>query len=157
LPAAQIPWIEDFEFTNDYDSITYCTNPSIVKYGRRCGQLTVSPTDSTVLATQINQNPPWDYPTGQEIWLELDYMAQVPFWIGFNGYYVAGGAITSVDQEQVLFTLPQPQWTHIYVKLSEIMAQVNANYYRVTFQALCPTGTAGGSVYLDNIKMVYFP
>jgi hypothetical protein len=156
LPSVTFPFgCETFENNNDYDSIKICSDPKIVKYGYKCGQITVTPSDSSVFATQIYVNPPYALPSGDEIWLEVDYQAQVPFWIGINGYFVTSGSVSSVDYEQVLFTLPQTQWTHVYVKLSEVVAQVNASFYRVTFQALNPSGGAGGSVYLDNIKIVY--
>jgi hypothetical protein len=159
LPSAYLGAfaVETFENGSgmDYDSLLKYANPSIVKYGMYCGKITVSPTDSSVTVTQSTLKPVYALPAGQEVWEEFDYQCTVPFWVGINGYYLTSGNISSVDYEQVLFLTPNPQWTHVYVKLSQLVAQVNANFYRLTFQALNPSGNAGGSVYLDNIKIVY--
>jgi hypothetical protein len=36
------------------------------------------------------------------------------------------------------------------------LASTQANYYKIYFEAVKPTTTNGGSVYIDNVKLVYF-
>jgi hypothetical protein len=159
LPAAKVMFNDDFELGTDYNSNMVRTTDS-VKYGTHCGKITVGPNDSSVVACQVNasggntgSNPgcPYTLRAGQEIWVELDYKSQVPFWSGIIAHFSSG----AIDTIQVLFLLPTETWSKQYIKLSETVGNEGASTFNLYFQALNPSGFAGGSVYLDNIRLVY--
>jgi hypothetical protein len=146
--ATNFVFTEDFEHGSSFDSIQQITGLN-VKYGSACGKITVSPTDSTVVALEHNAVT---VHSGQEIWLEIDYKSDVPFWIGFEGYFPSG----ATDQQQQLFVVANETWSKLYVTLSQAISQEGASTYKIFFQPLCPSGSSGGSLYLDNIKLVQF-
>ena len=155
--AAKVLFNEDFELNSDYNGNMVKTHDSI-KYGIWCGKITVGPNDSSVLACQQSASLgsgggtcPYVLTSGQEIWVELDYKSDVPFWSGIIAHFNSG----ATDTIQVLFLLPTNTWTKEYIKLSETVGNEGANTYNLYFQGLNPSGFAGGSVYLDNIRLVH--
>lgn len=116
------------------------------KYNQ-CGVLSVTSVDSNEMATSMEA---LDLPEGQEIWLEFDYKTDVPFYVG---YYGEGSG--TVIQIPVVFVNVQATWNHMYVKLSEPIAATDAPTYRIYFEALRIFGTAGGNVYVDNVRLVH--
>lgn len=154
--AAQLQFNEDFEITGDYNSNMTKTMDS-ARYGRYCGKITVGPNDSSVVACQQAASGgvpgcPYALTSGQEIWVELDYKSDVPFWSGIIAHFNSSGA---TDTIQVLFLLPTSTWTKEYIKLSETIGNEGADTYNLYFQGLNPSGNAGGSVYLDNIRLIH--
>lgn len=137
---------EDFEAGSAFDTDMMLANDSNVRYGTRCGVITAT-TDSSKEARQLAT---YDLPEGEEIWLEVDYKCEVPFYIGFYGY-ISGTAIRA----PVLFLTATSEWNKVYVKLSNMIAQADADSYNIYFEALRPYGSSGGSVYIDNVKVVY--
>ena len=147
-------FLEDFQGAgHDFDSITVCRDTN-ARYGGACGRITVSATDSNVIATQVSGTSPFPYAltVGQEVWLELDYKCDVPFWVGLDCNFTSAGYSA---QESVLLVLPSSTWKKIYVSFSQVVGSQQANNYNVFFQALNPTGNSGGNVYLDNIKLLH--
>jgi hypothetical protein len=150
---------EDFELGSDYNTnMTICYDS--VKYGRACGQITVGPNDSSVIACQQHASGgfagnacPYGLRSGEEVWVELDYKSQVPFWAGIIGNFSGGAS----DTIQLLFLLPTETWTKEYIKLSETVGTEDATTYSLFFQGLNPSGYTGGSVYLDNIRLIHAP
>ena len=152
-PAAGILFNEDFEISSEYNNNMTKTSDS-AKYGYFCGKITVGPNDSSVMACQKafgGQPAPYALTTGQEIWLELDYKSDVPFWSGIIAHFNSG----LTDTIQILFLLPTVTWHKEYIKLSETVGNEGANTYNLYFQGLNPSGYGGGSVYLDNIRLVH--
>lgn len=148
-----IEFNEDFEGGSDYNGNMVRSSDS-AKYGTTCGKMTVGPLDSTVTACQQYYNghdAPYALTPGQEIWVELDYKADVPVWAGCIAHFSSG----ATDTIQVLFLLPQANWTKEYIKLSQIVGNEGASTYNLFFQALNPYGFGGGSVYLDNIRLIH--
>ncbi|MEM1356834.1 MAG: hypothetical protein AAGF89_01465, partial [Bacteroidota bacterium] len=47
-------------------------------------------------------------------------------------------------------------WTKIYFNLSEIIVRSTLEEYQLIFSALLPPGEEAGTLYLDNIKLLYF-
>ena len=97
LPAATITCQENFENGTVYDSMHLVFSPDTnVRYGTRCGAITLTATDSDIVSTVLNPSltsgTAFTVSTGQEAWLELDYKSQVPFWIGVVGVYSAAKA-----------------------------------------------------------------
>lgn len=152
--GARFPFLEDFGFGNKFNnnlSLVGDTNALLVpgELVRQSGKFSVNLTDSATLVAQTNG---MDLPEGQEIWLELDYKCDVPFFIGF---FASDGSSTL--RVPVLFITEKPYWNKVYVKFSNYIGQFNQlNTYNLYFEALRPYGSAGGSVYIDNVKMVHF-
>jgi hypothetical protein len=147
---------EDFEVGSDYNTNLIVTHDS-AKYGKFCGKITVGPNDSSVTACQVHASGgtvgntcPYFLKAGDEIWVELDYRSDVPFWSGIIANFSDG----TTDTIQVLFLLPTTIWSKEYIKLSETIGDEGASTYSLYFQALNPSGFAGGSVYLDNIRLI---
>lgn len=142
-------FVNNFDITNGFNGFTLLTpaDDTTLRYGR-CATLSVNTVDSAKMATSIEAI---DLPEGQEIWLEFDYKCQVPF---FVGYYGEGNG--AVVQSAVLFVSTRSTWNHMYLKLSESIAAVDAPTYRLYFEALRPYGTTGGTVYIDNVRLVHF-
>ena len=155
LPAALFTFpVEDFEFNDDYDSIMVkisnaADSLNIIYYGSYCGRITTTLTDTDRISIQKNA---YSLPAGQEVWLEMDYKCDVPFWVGLIGNFNGANSTTM----QVLFVLPKPYWNKEYIKLSSLVGNIRADSYQLYFEALTPTGGTAGSVYLDNIKIVHF-
>ena len=145
---------EDFEgASTDYNTGMVWTKDS-VKYGTHCGKITVGPNDSSVFACQVAYNghaAPYTLTAGKEIWVELDYKGDVPFNFGVIPHFYDG----STDTLGVVFYLPQANWTKEYIKLTALIGQEGAYSYSLYFQALNPSGFAGGSVYLDNVRLIF--
>lgn len=140
---------QDFELGNGFNGLTLVADTN-AKYGNRCGAITVSgATDSNITATQINK---YDLPEGLEIWLEVDYKSEVPFFVGFYGNYISG----EVVRTPVVFVTAKPYWNKIYVKLSNYVGAARADTYNIYFEALRPIDSNGGTVYIDNVKLLHF-
>lgn len=136
---------EDFKFGNIFDGLTLDYDSSTNH--QTCGTVSVNTVDSSKEAHTINF---YDLPEGQEIWLELDYKAEVPFYVGFYGKFGS-----EVSQYPVLFLNPKATWNKVYIKLSEAIGATRANAYSIYVEALRPVGSSGGKVYIDNIKLVH--
>lgn len=137
---------ETFESTNGFNGFTL-VNDTSVKYGNWCARLTVNAVDSNKQASQINA---YTLPAGQEIWLEFDYRAEVPF---YAGYYANG---TTIYRQPILFINPKSSWNHIYIKLSTAIGTNPANTYNLFFEALRPVNSVGGNVWIDNVRVLHF-
>ena len=151
--ADSVMFNEDFEITSEYNSNMVRTTDS-AKYGHSCGKITVGPYDSSVIACQqayYGRSAPYPLTAGNEIWVELDYKSDVPLWSGIIEHFSSG----ATDTVQLLFLLPQTNWTKEYVKISQVVGQSGASTYNLFFQALNPSGFAGGSAYLDNIRLIH--
>ncbi|HLP49413.1 MAG TPA: hypothetical protein VK154_00870 [Chitinophagales bacterium] len=154
--SAKFALVDDFNSGNSFSlpsdgsaSIVSDGNVDPVYGGSRCLKLNVSALDSSTEVASVNA---FDLPEGLEIWLEVDYKAEVPFYIGFNGVFNNGVTL----QVPVLFVNPQAEWSKVYVKLSLLVGQTRADTYKIFFEALRPYGSTGGNVYIDNIKVVHF-
>ncbi|MBL0309240.1 MAG: hypothetical protein IPP77_06060 [Bacteroidetes bacterium] len=140
------PVLEDFESGNSFNGINRITTDTNIRYGNACGKISVSALDSNEMGTLIQSVT---LTAGKEVWVELDYKAAVPFYVGFNATYSAGN-----EPVPVLFVNPKEGWNKIYVNLTIPVGYRAANSYTLYFEALRIFGTEGGSVYLDNIKLL---
>ncbi|MFN8285564.1 MAG: hypothetical protein U0V74_02370 [Chitinophagales bacterium] len=152
--GTEFAFVDDFETSNNFTNMplelrTVDTASNNVAYGQRCGVLTVSATDSNELAYQ---STPIDLPEGEEIWVEVDYKSEVPFWFGYVGYF---NGSSSNSTNPFLFINAKNKWSKLYIKLSESLATIRADKYSIYFEALRPYGTNGGKVYIDNVKIVH--
>lgn len=138
----------DFETNSEFDGMSPISNDSVA-YGTSCGSLTVDLTDSTKLAYTIDS---FDLPNGREVWLEFDFKGTVPFYVGYFGLMPTGGT----SKTDAIYLNPRYTWRKVYLKLSELLASTQADYYKIYFEAVKPTGVSGGSIYVDNVKLVYY-
>ncbi len=144
--AAQFPLVDNFEFGSLFD--TNLKKVAEDPNGNYCGKITAT-TDSAVTSVQVGGG--MNLPEGQEIWLEVDYRCEIPFYIGFMANYAG-----SVVRTPVMFVTEKPEWNKLYVKMSQYVGVSQANSYNIYFEALRPFGSPGGSVWIDNVKVVHF-
>jgi hypothetical protein len=52
--------------------------------------------------------------------------------------------------------LPRGEWTKIYFNLSPIVGTANLSEFRVALSTLLNNEADAGTVYLDNMKLLYF-
>jgi hypothetical protein len=142
-------YIDNFETGNNFSNLTV-SNDTNLKYGLDYGRITVTTADSDVIAQQKSSTA-FTLPNGQEIWLELDYKADVPFWVGFVGNYSSSQQAVPIE-----LVLQKSYWNKIYIKFSNAVGSSPANSYMLYFEAVKPVGSSAGSVYLDNIKLVHY-
>jgi hypothetical protein len=152
--STQFSFVDDFDFGNGFGPTTNLAlvgSPEVdpVWGGSRCMKFSVDAVDS---AKEVACTTKYDLPEGQEIWLELDYKAEVPFYVGFYGTF-NGSSVTRVP---VAFIAQKDTWNKVYVKLSLAVGALRADTYNIYFEALRPYGSTGGSVYIDNVKLVHF-
>lgn len=140
--------LEDFESGNSFNGVQRITTDTNILYGSACGKISVSALDSNEMGTLIQ---PISLAAGREVWLEADYKAEVPFYIGVYANYTGGAPAMA----PVLFVTQKEGWNKIYVNFTNLVGYAGADSYTPYFEALRPFGTNGGSVYLDNIKLVH--
>lgn len=146
IKATKVAFADNFEIGNNFTDMGISNDSA--HYGTRCGTITVTAVDSNKMAYQTTNIP---LTAGQEIWLEVDYKSDVPFWVGYQGHYPGS---TVVSTNQVLFVNARSSWNKLYVKLSESVAASLASTYSIYFEALRPYGSNGGTVYIDNVKLL---
>ena len=154
VPATVFAIDEDFDAGNGFGlgphvSVVSDVNVDPIYGGSRCLKLNVTSVDSNVEAGYTNTIA---LPAGQEIWLEVSYKAEVPFYAGFYGNFNTGGVL----KQPVLFVTEKTEWSKVYIKLSNYVGVMHADTYTIYFEALRPYGSQGGSVYIDNVKLVHF-
>lgn len=151
-----VAWKEFFEpqafnFLLDPDSViravsdldTVCSD-----YG--CGAIHVRK-DQKAVNFWIDEPMEW-YDKTAYTYLELDYMSDISFSIGFNN---PNGVATSniVSSAEVLY--PSDHWQKVYINLGKLWADTYYYYpfIRLYFTALNESGKEG-NIYLDNMKVV---
>lgn len=140
--------LEDFESGNSFSGVNRLTNDSNILYGMACGKISVSAVDSNEIGKLIQSSK---LNAGTEVWVEIDYKAEVPFYIGFYANYSG-----SVARVPVVFVNSKTYWNKLYANLTIPVGNTGADSYTLYVEALRPYGTNGGSVYIDNIKLIHF-
>ena len=85
------------------------------------------------------------------VWLEVDYLADAPTVFGVIGARNVGS--TRVFDPGFL---PRPAWTKIYFNLGPVIGSAGLDELRVALSSLLPDDLTAGTVYLDNVKLLYF-
>ncbi len=154
-PNTLFSFITDFENGNNFHTfdgsdttLIRLTNSPEVKYGKYCGYICVDANHPVYQGETINAD---SLPSSGPVYVEMDYMCNIPFNIGLIG-------ITSGDTVDNWFEQINPisNWNKIYIDLTPYIASVDASVYQVAFNVTLPAGTPVGQVYLDNIKLVHF-
>jgi hypothetical protein len=151
-------YITDFEGANPYDSITKISKPnpdpeSTVYEGNAGGVMNMSATDTATIA-QLHDAVPI-VANARQVYIEMNYkMSKQP-----EIYTTVG--VAAIDASGVLTTYPltilKPRltWNKIYFNISNFVGQNAGSKFKIYFINNKLSGTAG-SVYVDNIKILYF-
>ena len=85
------------------------------------------------------------------VWLEMDFRSDA------NGQWGATGA-NGIDVIRFFDAgfRPRAEWTKVYFNLTETIIESTLDEYRINLTTLLPPELSEGSVYLDNIKLIYF-
>lgn len=96
--------------------------------------------------------------TDRQVWLELNYKNDMPFYLSLVGVTTGySEAFTPVYQFN-----NSSDWNKIYIKLNDAIQQAPNDQYRLFFQVSIPRDANGkptqltGTVYLDNIRLIHF-
>ncbi|MGB3802325.1 MAG: lipoprotein [Lewinella sp.] len=85
------------------------------------------------------------------VWLEVDFLAEAPTLFGVIGASANSG-VRVFDPG----FLPRSEWTKIYFNLGPVIGSANLEELRVALSSRLPDDLANGTVYLDNLKLLYF-
>ncbi len=98
-----------------------------------------------------------DLPSGQPVYLELDYAANHPFTIGIQGTVAGTTAQATSDLVIVLPTNEETQeWSKIYVNLTNFVSENSgANEFEVYLEVTRSANYNDPLIYFDNLKVVY--
>lgn len=153
-------FVEDFEqgnlFTFDLDGNpdTYLELATAGRFeGNRSGQITLEYDYTTCeVATVVeyaiyNEDNP-----ASPIYLELNYKNNIPFEVGIMGF--DNNAL--VDKVYIAGMNTKEDWNKIYVNLTDYVANMKADVYKITIRASKGTDVETGEIFLDNIKLLYF-
>ncbi len=141
--------LQDFSFGSEFDATKMSRVRDTLNNNNWYGVISTL-TDSSQEAAQSTT---YALPFDRDVWLEFDYKSEVPFFVGFYGNYLSGA---SVVRYPVLFLTPRDTWIKIYLKLTDQINSVRADQYNLFFEALRPYGSTGGSVCIDNVKLVHY-
>ncbi len=136
--------IEDTSSAN----IGVISDPQQVRSGNGSGMVTMTNNKPVFLA--FTTWPLVNLPLGRRMYLEIDFKGDVALEIGIE---------TINPQVRQLFALglnPQPDWTKVYVDVSDLIAsQFQTNSLRFYFRSQKPTSLGEASIFIDNIKFIY--
>ncbi len=90
--------------------------------------------------------------TPVNVWVEADYLSDAPGIFGVIGQQ--GGIPVRVFDPGFL---PRAEWTKIYFNLSSVVVAADVPELRIALSLLLDAERAGGTVYLDNLKLLYLP
>ncbi|WP_116108625.1 hypothetical protein [Lewinella sp. IMCC34191] len=85
------------------------------------------------------------------VWLEVDFLSEAPTLFGVLG--TGGNAGVRVFDPGFV---PRTSWTKIYFNLGPVIGSAGLGELRIALSSLLPDDLAGGTVYLDNLKLLYF-
>ena len=128
---------------------TVTPQSAVVRSGAQAGAITLSDTARLVeVATGVTFRdlnvPPVN------VWMEVDFLADAPTLFGVIGQR-DGTPVRVFDPG----FLPRPDWTKIYFNLGPVIGSADLAELRIALSTLLPTDLGSGSVYLDNLKLLY--
>jgi hypothetical protein len=127
-----------------------------VKYGKYCGYICVDENHPYYQGENVNAD---SLPSDGPVYVEMDYMCDIPFNIGLIGIIAPGDTILPANYfEQIN---PISTWNKIYIDLNtnNLLGTANSEgaiQYQIAYYVSLPSGASVGHVYLDNIKLVHF-
>ena len=144
-------YFEPTSFSTNFDStfIWVKDSASAACTGKGFGMLTIP--DSVSIATfsiLTNLTPQ----TGQVLYLEMDYQTDLELYINLMGFRNgSGGTASSVP---VMCLVPNQKWQKIYINLGRAWSVYNYNTPITVFFQLANPNHTGGSVRIDNVKII---
>jgi hypothetical protein len=160
--STEFAFIEDFESAGFQivksesadTNIIFVTDPTIVKYGDKCGGIFLGPSDSLYAGST---NEYLNLPKGQEVYLEIDFRNDNSMLMGL--LYETFG-VQSQDDPLIQMnpqTTGTEVWKKMYINLKDnVSAQISASNYDIYFLSILDKGKTTSSFYIDNIKVVHF-
>lgn len=160
-------WIEDFEaagikLEDDINSVAEITTVVAAGSGieqpfngNKFGRISLDETLNSWVGNSVDSDV-LNLPTGQEIYLEIDYHNTNRITTGLLAVSPSG----TLDNPNIQMN-PQTEadvvWKKIYIDLREIVASsASGSYFQLSFQALLDDEETTGEINIDNIKVVYF-
>ncbi|NCX95411.1 MAG: hypothetical protein EBX41_03185 [Chitinophagia bacterium] len=99
--------------------------------------------DTTLIAFTI--------PANKDVYLEFNYKNTVPFAVGLRSN------ITGYSYMRYLAGVyPSAKWSKFYVPLRDFAGHYPGDRYTLYIKAQLPEGYTTGTVFLDNIQLIYF-
>jgi len=154
-------WIEDFENVTlaieddpvSQANIVKDNDPLILEWGNYYGKVELTSLDSIWVAYTSGA---MYLPRGQEVYMEVDYYNTNNLITGVIG--ISSSSIVNNQNIQLNDQKPEEvKWKKIYIDLKEIITNSpNAEYFKMSFQALLDEGDSQGVIIMDNIKVVHF-
>jgi len=90
---------------------------------------------------------------GVGIYLEFNYMCNIPISIAIQGDNVAtGSGLTAVTSCGGVY--PTPTWQKAYIQLTEQVSTLQSGYYYIYFSCLYDDLVVSNFAYIDNVKIV---
>ncbi len=155
--GAVFGFIEDFEPDRNRVFTQFLAGSSalspqreVVRSGAAAGALELADTNRLVeLASaetfaNLNQLP-------VNVWLEADYLSDAPGLFGVIGQR-DGRTVRVFDPG----FLPRGGWTKIYFNLGPVIGSADLSELRIALSVLLDAERTAGTVYLDNLKLLYF-
>ncbi len=144
---------EDFEGNhilntdNDNDPITKFVSSTEAKFGDFCGKITLT-ADNNVFSQSTDFIRPTDELSNSDVFLELDYRSDVVFQVGIVGFI---GNLPTF--QNIILLREREEWDKLYLEIGSILSIGGFDGYQILFTSFPDTGA--GSVWVDNIKVVY--
>ena len=89
---------------------------------------------------------------GANVFMEINYKNNQDLLVGLRSYYTGA----SIKEDQVITLRPTDSWNKVYINLTrQVSTQVNADNFRIFFQATKPSGSEPLEVLIDNFKIIY--
>src|SRR5690606_16300102 len=89
--------------------------------------------------------------SGAEVYLEVDVKTDNTILLST----IAGNSTGESVAPFYVFN-PSTEWRKFYFNLKEnISYEVNATYYKISFESILDDGNTNATIYFDNLKIIY--
>ena len=118
-----------------------------------CLSIVPTPTSGSGVSS-VQTNYPIGLPKGGVgIYLEFNYMANIPISVAIQGDNVsAGTGLTAITSCGGVY--PTPTWQKAYIQLTEQVSTLQSGYYYLYFTCLYDDLVVSNFAYIDNVKIV---
>jgi len=150
-----ISFVPEIESDTQIVFVNEISSPEIVKYGNSCGAVFLTLADSLFKASTQSF---FDLPQGEDVWMEIDYMSSNSMVMGV----IAQNSSDIVEHTPYVLlnpgTITTMVWKKMYINLTDDVSfdQYATSHEVYLLAVLDAINTAGGVIYLDNIKIVHY-
>jgi hypothetical protein len=163
LAGTGFKFIEDFDRitrTFEFNSLYYKTGDTILavndknswRAGNFCGKVEMT-ADQDLIQLVTKEEYTLDG-AGAPAFIEIDYKSNLPLDIGY--YYIDPVTATKSSNNSVVGTYPNTEWKKLYVDLTGEITSRRAGTKYIIYIAVYNPDKIATSIYIDNIKLVYF-